>query len=321
MDKNCFYYVESAPQVISAFRHYLQMKPLRFAMIVRLNGRKHNDEQIDNVIRELGIAKLGKLICCRAGSKLYANLVKEVFFQKHDKVCVGDIRSLLSLTAIGLANRKSEFVLLDDGVASISYYRRRAEGLRSMGRPIVKALERVLSFKLNAITLHTLLPLNSMAGMTIEINNIDLQSLFGSARSRPDPETAIFIGSKVVESGLCSIEYFNSVLDKFMAEFRGRNLFYVLHRDEDVEKLAAFAGITPLRLDLPLELEFGLKRSIPGAVCGFYSAGLVNFLPYRDQVKLIAYGLPLDESNSTFHQSIRAGRYLFDQVLRIHSAA
>lgn len=313
-----FYYVESAPQIISAYRHYRQTEASGFDMIIRLNGNLHNDDQIHQVLNELDISKLGDVICTSIGFGLIVALIRKALLRNYETFCVADIRSLIGLVAI-IISRCKHIVLLDDGIASITYYQRRIEGREIVSGGLIKrAVARCAAKRLKSITLHTMLPLSPADCMTIEVNVYKFQSV-NDRKIGVDHEFVLFIGSKVVEAGVCSSEFFDCVMRRFSNEHRGRRKVYVAHRDENLEKMAKFPEIEAIRLLRPIELEYGVRSDMPGVICGFYSAGLVNFLPYRNQVKIATYGLPIETTNQRFHESISASRYLFEYILCIDS--
>ena len=96
---------------------------------------------------------------------------------------------------------------------------------------------------------------------------------------------------------------------------------YLAHREEDTSKLRVYPQLKVERFELPLELEYGTRRPLPKVVASFFSSGMLHFLPFKDRVQLVAYGLPTDETNARFHHSITASRYLFWDLLGISSKA
>ena len=314
-----FYYVESAPQILSAYRHILQKKINEFDMLVRLNGNIINDEQIQLVLKKLELIKSGNIVAHRLGYKLIYTLIRRSLLGKYSEFCIADIRSPVSLFAIILSLSK-KFVLLDDGVASITFYklRQQKEGIL-IGGTFKRALARFAQARLKDITLHTMMPLNSIDGITVELNEYKFQPSNARIKVGIDEALAVFIGSKVVEEGVCSKEYFENTIKRFVSANIGRRLVYVAHREESLEKFEIFPQLQIVRLPHPLELEYGVVCDIPSCICSFYSAGLVHFLPYRNKIKIIAYGLPIEQSNKKYHQSIKSSKYLFEEVLGIES--
>ena len=319
-EKRALYYIESAPQLLSAYRHIQQNCISKFDMIVRLNGSSHNDRQIDQVIVDLGIRQLGHLIVHRLGFCLICSLMVRAILGKYDEHCIADIRSLVGLTSIALSRCK-RLVLLDDGTASFDFYQDRMAGLDGLGRRSCdRFIGRVGASTLNRIILHTILPLRSVKESVVERNHYQFQSNDTQRNFGIDLELAIFIGSKVVEAGVCSEVYFSGVIRKFIEKFRNMRLVYIAHREEDLKKFVDFPEISVIRLDRPLELEYGIRRDMPGVVCGFYSAGLIHFLPHSDHLQIFSYGLPIEFGNCNFHRSIESSRFLFENILGIHSA-
>ena len=320
-ERSAFYYLESAPQVMSAYRHIRQYGVSGFDMLVRLNGSLHNDGQIARVMEELPVRQYGAVTCLPVGWKFFLLLVQRLLFRRYREFCIADIRSTTGLVAATFS-RSGRILLLDDGVASIDYYQRRLLGLQPFAGGFFKRLISPLArFRTRHITLYTLMPLESQGGMSVQRSTFPVGGLGDVANAAIDDGVAVFIGSKVVESGVCSEDYFCRTLRGFVARFEGRQLVYVLHREEDAGKLAQFPALTPVRLDLPLELEFGVRQALPGVVASFYSAGLLGFLPYRGRMQLLAYGLPLEAGNARYHQSIEAGRYLFQDLLGLQADA
>lgn len=320
MSKNkAFYYVESAPQILSAYKHIKHKCINHFDMIVRLNGNLHNDNQIRQVLQDLNLCKHGNVVAKPLGLLFAYSLLRIILFNRYANFCIADIRSKVGLIGI-IFSRCNQLILLDDGTASFDYYQLRIEGAKGANPTIISRLLTYLaSNKLNQIGLHTMLPLRSINGMKVELSEFDFASILGARDVEIDKKLAIFIGSKVVECGICSIDNFIKTINKFANEHSNYNLQYIAHRDEDTEKLNLFPQIKIVRLFRPLELEFGILRPIPAVICSFYSAGIIHFLPYRKYVKIFSYELPLDINNIKFHQSIGSSRKLFNDILLIDS--
>jgi hypothetical protein len=312
-----FYYAESAPQLLSVYRHIIQNNVSKFDILVRLNGSYQNDIQIHQVLSEINIFKQGNVVSQLFGFQFFVNLFLFVIFSRYSNVCVADIRSKIGLIAI-VSARCEQIVLLDDGTATFDYYQQRVEGVEAQGLGFIKWLLRKLSEKkLKNIRLHSMLPLMSVGDMTVELSELDFSSLFEERNVEIDKNLAIFIGSKVVETGACTNDFFAEIIEKFVDKYSDYKLQYIAHREENTDKLNSFAQIEVLRLPRPLELEFGFYRNIPSVICTLHSAGIVHFLPYRKDVKLVAYQMPLDSKNIKFHSSIILCNYLFKDVLNI----
>ena len=122
-----FYYVESAPQILSAYKQLKQNGIVQFDMLVRLNGSHYNDSQIKQVLQDLGICKQGAVVSELLGLRFIVAFLRLVILNRYTDFCIADIRSPIGLSAVILA-RCERIVLLDDGTASFTYYQRRAEG-------------------------------------------------------------------------------------------------------------------------------------------------------------------------------------------------
>lgn len=320
MSKNkVFYYVESAPQILSAYRHIRQKGVSEFDMVVRLNGNHHNDEQIRQVMKDLEVNKSGDVVSHHLGLRMLFALLRRAVFGKYAEFCVADIRSPVGLCAI-IISACNHFVLLDDGVASITFYQRWIKGEAIVNGGLVKrVIVRIAQMRLREITLHTMLPLASVDGLKVELNEYKFQPIDAQKKIGIDANLAVFIGSKVVEAGVCSQKYFDCVMKRFVSEFKEKKLRYVAHREEKLDKFDLFPEIEVVRLSHPLELEYGVRCDMPSVICGFYSAGLIHFLQYQDRVKIFTYGLPLELTNQGFHQSIQSSKYLFSELLGIEA--
>ena len=312
-----FYYVESAPQILSAYKQIRQSGAEQFDMLVRLNGRQYNDGQIQQILKDLSILKLGNVSTQLIGFRFLVDLLRFIILRRYTDFCIADIRSPIALGAIVLARCK-RIILLDDGTASFTYYQRKLEGAEMVGQGFVKGiLVKLAAKRLKKITLHTMLPLKPMAGMLVEHNSYRILPTDNPEKIEIDERLAVFIGSKVIEVGICNCTHFDAAMKKFTFEFKGFRLIYVPHREEGLEKLRNFPEVEILRLSRPLELEFGFDRPFPSVVCTFYSAGIIHFCTFKDKILLQAYDIPLEPYNCNYHHSIANSKLLFTEVLGI----
>lgn len=314
--KRAFYYVESAPQILSAYRHMMQYRISQYEMFVRLNGSFYNDLQIHNTLQDLGIGINCNVFISRVRILLVLNFIKISLFRKYYYFCIADVRSKLSLIGVVLC-RYAKIILLDDGTASFDFYRMKSEGVKPKIENIFSKFFRILtSYKLKNITMYTLLPLETVNGIIVESCKYELDGI-NKGLVEINPKSVVFIGSKVVEAGVTSIEHFVTVMSRFCIEFSDCKLQYIAHREEDLGKLRLFPQIEIVRLLQPLEMEFGRNRPFPAVVCTFFSAGIIHFLPMSDRITLISYDIKTNYTNIKFHDSILRSRDLFTNLLKI----
>ncbi len=276
--------------------------------VVRKNGSKINDHQIDRTIDLLGLND--RVLYCGVFSLLrffllYIWCLKKTL-GRGGCVYVGDARGGYSiLFAIGFWWKRQ--VLIDDGIATLSYIYRRLNknsvGMVKMGslKPVMTNVFRCIS---PSYDLFTAIPLEPREFPNCRVHCYEkTESLFKA--SVVDESMAVFVGSKVVEAGLLSMTAFEDSVNKFLNENSGRSCVYAAHRAEMLDKLEPFKGKMSVEVfSLPIELHYLNLGRIPKFIGGFYSGALVFFKKATFSVMVRNYSIAKTKNNSAFHDEI-----------------
>lgn len=88
-----------------------------------------------------------------------------------------------------------------------------------------------------------------------------------------------FIGSPYVEDRILEFDYYLKLLGKIYDYLGEVEVFYFTHRREQEKYYNQYNKILSFNIEntnLPIELFFTNSKEIPGVVCGFYTAALLN---------------------------------------------
>lgn len=293
------YFLESAPQVLSAYQA-CQYYSGNNVFIIRTNGKALNDLQIEKTIDVLKINNLGKII---KGMPLSMNvLVYLLILALKSRVfktrfLMGDCRGKFGGIIKKLIST-SKNILIDDGIASLTYFHdQKDQQTRKANQPFDE--------------IYTALPLKDEL-----IVNHRFESLAtSSCKFKILEDSAIFIGSKVVEVGLISQCEFEKSIDKFIAKNSDKKLFYIAHRAEKLNKLDKYRSKMEIKyLDLPIELDCISRCVLPKVIEGFYS-GAFLFFKHLDLKLIIAnHEIKKTQSNFGFHVAISRCNDLFAKI-------
>lgn len=238
---------------------------------------------------------------------------------KLQRLCVADYKSLIAKT-LCIAAATSEIYLLDYGISTIELYSKEMKiKLGKVARynfDSASMLDIIIDQKYPIKNIFTMMRLKSTETYEIATHNFDIFNGSQLKNIPIDQNAAIFIISKVVECGMCSIEYFEYCIEDFCNQNQGKNLIYLLHRAEDFEKLKKWPTLKPVRLSLPVELSIGSEVQFPIALRGFYSAALLYFSHTRADIDVQNYSIQKNESKFEFNDVIIYCNLLFDALKR-----
>lgn len=272
-----------SPLQLDNFLSYLKYSKCKNAsVIVRLNGNAKNDNLLENRLNEISKTYDVKISCkkfiVRPGSiKIFFLFFYALFiclFIKPKTVIIGDYRSIWNKYLFFLFSKKSEFVFVDDGLATLAVYEK---------------ISTLVSVNMNLV-FYTCFDLKGFSNLkVIKTNNHSIK-----LHLIQDKQIGILIGSPLVEKEIVD----KSTYIKLLLEVIRDNeceLTYCYHRSEflfsesDLLDLG-FVGV--VRLDCSFEdaLKNGLIKHYN--VLGFYSTALVNTALSFEGVKLTSYIIP-----------------------------
>ncbi|WP_434049427.1 hypothetical protein [Marinobacter salarius] len=250
------YVVESPLQLLCAFEKSFFQENVTF--VVRMNGNPANDNQILKVAKTLEIDVIKKVL---RPSKIKLDSLKNIIFiiyllVKFDTYYLGSYHSKLLAFLRRFINAKN-IVLLDDGVATLLAQKE----MESHKRPY------------NIFTFFDLKPLpfqkiekHSFQNL-VKIFNIENKSKNGT----------YFIGQKVVEVGILSLDLYISIVGRAAKMAGADNLIYIPHRGESevvISRLKSIKGLEVRFIESPIELYFISEKNPPVAIYSIISTAL-----------------------------------------------
>lgn len=275
------YYVESPFQLLCAIEASHSFRLKNNFLYIRLNGNVLNEQQLKKIARS-----------CKGFTVKYLNIRNDVTYlniiKLYHKIIVninscylfvGDIRSKL-LGSVKYFIDYSCIFILDDGIASLSS-----------------------SKKYPLFNYFTFLDLKNVKTVRNDFtyikNNLIKEKIYVNK--------VFFLGSPLVERGIISEAFFLKKIKEVIAFFFERNIdfYYILHRNEEVNKLSFLKQENIIRFDLPIELFLLEMENCPRYIASFYSAGLLTVTKMIPEIKGYSFYITNTEIKEEFKNQIQ----------------
>lgn len=225
---------------------------------------------------------------------------------------VGEYRSAFTWAVLSRVRRKGQrVVVLDDGTSML-----RIDRTKWMPRSREEWLRQVKRYLYMAFGIRGVLPQTRLAFFTVyaiseriaagdTIIRNDYQTLSAELRALPpDNDSVYVIGTPHREAGVVDRADVEIAVDlgRFAAELTGKNVIYMAHRRERLEKLEAlrteFTVVTP---DVPFEIFPRQIGKRPLYIVGYYSSLFVTVADLlKESVEIYALQLPREYVNDSW---------------------
>lgn len=220
-------------------------------VFVRLNGKENNDSQLLHLLSYFDVKNVRTVKVISLWEKIYYYSFLLFLSLYSCTVIIGDPNCAL-FRLLSKFNRKSKFLLLDDGVATLSNHE------------INKKYTRFTMF--------------SKYVKQSKPNDFKYLSELFSRVSDCDKKD-ILIGAKFVDVGICSRDTYSKALLSMLGEKSKETFLYVPHRDEseqEVNFIRDELGFQILRLELPIELILIEKGIYPKSISHVLSTAVFS---------------------------------------------
>ncbi|MEL0659749.1 hypothetical protein V6255_11430 [Psychromonas arctica] len=266
--KKDFLFIESPLQLLNAYEAVNYFKLSSYRIIIRLSGKKNNDNQLLHLIAFLQIKEF-EIININAKEKNFIDFCKIFFF-----ICKYTCNSLIS-DRIFLGNfgagffsillkiyNKNKVILLDDGSKTLSIQR---------------------SFSnINYYTLFSLYSLRPIKNQRIYKNRYSMTlNMLNDLDRKTDGKSVLFLGAKIAEIGMVKEEYYLSLMKEISIYYSAFNIIYIPHREENpfkLELISQYLNIKVKKIDYPVELYGIYENIIPVKVASFFSTALITMM-------------------------------------------
>lgn len=237
-------------------------------VFVRLNGSNINDEQLKCLASELKVKNV-EIIKVRSFWEVllsYTRLLLLSVFTK--RIILGDPNSFL-FKLLNKFNYKSKFLLLDDGVATLS------------------STNSDINLNYKRFTIFPNYAKNSIH------NNFSYLSKIVNKESEL-VRKHIIVGAKFVNAGICSKEVYLKAILTIIDNLGNEECLYIPHRGETEEDLDFLKKNIPLeivRLNLPVEMIFLEKGIYPLSISHTLSTAVFS-MKYIYDAPIHTYKIP-----------------------------
>lgn len=250
------YIVESPLQLLCAFERSFFQENVTF--VVRMNGNPTNDNQILKVAKTLKIDVVKKVL---RPNRIKLDLLKNIIFiiyllAKYDTYYLGSYHSKF-LTFLRRFIKAKNIVMLDDGVATL-------------------LAQKEMDSHKSPYDIFTFFDLKPLPFQNIKKHSFQNLVRFANVENKAK-KGIYFIGQKVVEVGILSLDLYISIVDRAAKMAGADNLIYIPHRGESeivISRLKSIKGLEVRPIDSPIELYFISEKSPPVAVYSIISTAL-----------------------------------------------
>lgn len=257
------FFIESPLQLLNAYEAESFFTCKKSFYIVRLSNNKQNDEQIEKLIEYLSIREKCFIIKINSKKKNFKDLVKisflkmSIFFlsKKFKKFFIGNFESgLISLLIKNI--KKEQIILLDDGSKSIVIHKKFTD-----------------NFNFDFFSFYDL---NPYQNQNIFKNNFDrLREKISFKLSKNE---ILILGSKLSEISIIDEDYYIELIKKISTYFQDKELIYIPHREENINKIERIKKETPNikinYIEYPVEFYGINENKNIKTVISFYSTAL-----------------------------------------------
>ena len=271
--------VESPLQLINAIEAISFFKILDYKIYIRYSNVVSNDKQINKLLTILSVDNVKiKTFVISGGRKKLVDIVKIIFYwfllglklKGVQKLFVGNYDSPF-LKGITRLTKRNNIILLDDGAKTIELQNNFSDHY--------------------SLDLFTMYDINNYSGQNIFINSFDyLRNKFDFVNTI-NQNSILFIGSKLVESGIVTEEYYLSLIDKISLSYSNFNIIYIPHRGENspkLEQISKIENISLTSLDYPVEFYGIYEKKLPNKIISFYSTALLSMKKLYPNLEIIS---------------------------------
>jgi hypothetical protein len=210
--------------------------------------------------------------------------------------------------------------LIDDGLSAVCNYNEIINNKINYHSLFKKKLRfiffglKFLSF--NKINFFTAYKLPSYLEHKVFINNMEAL-LRGHDLSSFNPTEEIYIiGQPMAEKGMVSEKDYESFVEKICINFGEKNIIYIPHRDEKIDRIKGLGlnNMTIKDLNGPIEQYFLKNNLVPSIVIGFFSSALANLdFIFQKNTKCFFCKIPdeclINEYKETIIQTVEYFKY------------
>lgn len=278
--KKNFLFVESPLQLLNAYEAVNYFKLSSYRMIIRLSGKKNNDNQLLHLMDILQIKEF-EIISINAKDKNFIDLSK-MCFCIFKYACSSLISERIFLGNLGAGffsillkiYKKNKVILLDDGSKTLSIQR---------------------SFSnVNYYNLFSLYSLKAIDNQRIYKNTYLMTlGMLNELDRKTDEKSILFLGAKIAEIGMVKEEYYLSLMKEISIYYSSFNIIYIPHREESsikLELISQYPNIKVKKIDYPVELYGLYENIIPVKVASFFSTALITMMSiYKLQVESFTF--------------------------------
>lgn len=271
------FFIEAPFQLLGAFEAIKIYHIEKYKIVIRLNGT-NNDIQLINTINELFsdqreidyiVVKSQKLSFINYLGIIKLMLVVSVLHLQYDYCFLGNYESKF-LKLITFFMPKNKFILLDDGIKTITIQDKFTDG-----------------YHCNVLTM--LYKLKPLSNQIVKYHTFDRLKLLYSKNStiQHSNREIFFLGSKLTETFCLEEGVYLEIVKSILRKFKGFTIVYFPHRNEETKKLnillLEFNNLRIQTIDCPIELHIVRSGLLPQRVVSLYSAALLSIkLIYPD---------------------------------------
>ncbi len=284
-NKKSLFIVESSFQLLGALEAIESFNLQEYLLAIRYS-RESNNKQMDLILKLFKIPQKNiKYISITYPLTIKSSysLVAFVFWLQKNKnrytnIFLGDYNSGILTKLRKALLEKKEIFYLDDGVATLNIQKQFTD-----------------DHAYNLFTMYTLNAYNNQKVIQHDFAYLKKQL---ALHILEQGSFILLLGNKFYEEGLVSKEYFFRSLDQLLGHYPDKNIRYVAHRDEGLDKLDYLRehyGFEVVQYSYPIELYGFYEKKMPEEIVSFLSTALLTMKVIYDDVKVKAYKIDIDE--------------------------
>lgn len=264
--KKSILFVESPLQLVNAYEAVNFFGLNNYSYIVRLSGSETNDNQMENIVKRLGINNVTYLKI-NAENRTVSDYL-HLFFYKYkylvtskqiDKVFIGNLESgFFSLILKQFS--KEKVILLDDGGKTMDIQNNFDD-----------------EWYYDLFTIYDLVPIQKQMVYKNNFTSI-LESLKNNNLIFNENEV-LFIGSKLSECKIVDEKYYLLLMNEISFFYKNQTIIYIPHREESqskLEKIDLIKNVQVKKIAYPVELLGLYENRMPIKVSSFFSTALIT---------------------------------------------
>lgn len=293
-------------QLICAIEAFHYFNPSFSALFIRYNDEKRNDTQIRNLLNYGNFDKT-----------YYVTIPTNKLFSYYKIIYVFACLLIHRPSTLFIGNFKTKFmrliykrfdnskvIFLDDGAQSSYFYYENPKA-------------NMFSYFLFPNILNT-------ERLYIHNNFQYFKKIIKNTNKVIHKDQVFFIGAPIVEKNVVSDSvfhnYFHLIVDYYTTQ--GKEIIYIPHRHENIDKLNGYKGIHVKVIDDPIEIYLMQTTDLADCVASFYSAALYTIqLLFSEQINdITAFYLPSSDFllDSAKHKHIEDVYKMFEGVIHVN---